>query len=92
MFAAHMDEVGFMVRHISDLGMLHLTVLGGVLDKSKHMQAVRVTCAERHQGARRAQREGLGFADGHVEEAYVDLGCESPRGRRGARRRRWATW
>ncbi len=75
MFAAHMDEVGFMVRHISDLGMLHLTVLGGVLDKSKHMQAVRVTCADgtKVPGVLNAKTG----ADGHVEEAYVDLGCES---------------
>lgn len=75
MFAAHMDEVGFMVRHISDLGMLHLTVLGGVLDKSKHMQAVRVTTASgaKVPGVLNAKCG----ADGKVEDVYVDLGCES---------------
>ena len=75
MFAAHMDEVGFMVRHISDLGMLHLTVLGGVLDKSKHMQAVRVTCENgtKVPGVLNAKVSGSGA----VEDVYVDLGCES---------------
>lgn len=75
MFAAHMDEVGFMVRHISDLGMLHLTVLGGVLDKSKHMQAVRVTCEDgtKVPGVLNAKTG----SDGKVEDVYVDLGCES---------------
>lgn len=75
MFAAHMDEVGFMVRHISDIGMLHLTVLGGVLDVSKHMQAVRVTRSDgtKVPGVLNAK---VG-ASGAVEDVYVDLGCES---------------
>lgn len=75
MFAAHMDEVGFMVRHISDIGMLHLTVLGGVLDASKRMQEVRVTCADGNKvpGILNAKVA----ADGTVEDVYVDLGCET---------------
>lgn len=75
MFAAHMDEVGFMVRHISDIGMLHLTVLGGVLDASKRMQRVRVTCLDGNKipGILNAKLA----ADGSVEDVYVDLGCET---------------
>lgn len=75
MFAAHMDEVGFMVRHISDIGMLHLTVLGGVLDASKRMQRVRVTCSDGNKipGILNAKLA----ADGSVEDVYVDLGCET---------------
>ena len=75
MFAAHMDEVGFMVRHISDIGVLHLTVLGGVLDASKRMQRVRVTCSDGNKisGILNAKLA----ADGSVEDVYVDLGCET---------------
>lgn len=75
MFAAHMDEVGFMVRHISDIGMLHLAVLGGVLDTSKHMQRVRVTCADGSKvpGILNAKVA----SNGSIEDVYVDLGCET---------------
>ena len=38
MFCAHIDEVGFMVRHISDIGFVYLVALGSVLNKSKEMQ------------------------------------------------------
>ena len=37
MFCAHIDEVGFMVRHISDIGFVYLVALGSVLNKSKEM-------------------------------------------------------
>ncbi len=30
MICAHMDEVGFMVRSIDKLGMIHLITIGGV--------------------------------------------------------------
>lgn len=75
MFAAHMDEVGFMVRHISDIGMLHLTVLGGVLDASKRMQRVRVTRSD--GGKVFGILNAKVAADGSVEDVYVDLGCET---------------
>lgn len=75
MFAAHMDEVGFMVRHISPIGMLHLAVLGGVLDVSKSYQSVRVTTGDgvKVPGILQATRD----AGGSVTDVYVDLGVES---------------
>ena len=75
MFAAHMDEVGFMVRHISPIGMLHLAVLGGVLDASKTYQAVRVTTGDgtKVPGILQAKRDDSGA----VTDVYVDLGVES---------------
>lgn len=33
MFCAHMDEVGFLVRHISDIGFVYLIALGGVTEE-----------------------------------------------------------
>ncbi|MED9804207.1 MAG: aminopeptidase, partial [[Clostridium] innocuum] len=45
MFCAHMDEVGFLVRHISDIGFVYLIALGGVQQKSMEMQKVRITTA-----------------------------------------------
>lgn len=75
MFAAHMDEVGFLVRHISDIGMAHLMPLGGVLDKSKEMQLVRVTTAAgaKVPGILNVKRDGTGA----VADAYVDLGVDT---------------
>ena len=37
MICAHMDEVGFIVRHISDIGFLYVMAVGGDLDHIKEM-------------------------------------------------------
>ncbi len=73
LFMAHMDEVGFIVRSISDIGMLHLLPVGGVIAKSKDMQLVRVTTADgrKHRGILNSVRDDSGA----VTESYVDLGC-----------------
>lgn len=74
MFTAHMDEVGFLVRHISDIGFVYLIALGGVLNKSKEMQRVRITTQE--------GKKVLGLLNvtkdehGAVKDMYVDLGCD----------------
>lgn len=75
MFAAHMDEVGFLVRHISDIGFIYLIALGGVLDKSKEMQKVRITTAEgkKVQGILNVTKN----EQGAVKEMYVDVGCDT---------------
>lgn len=75
MFCAHMDEVGFLVRYISDIGFLYLMPLGGVLDKSKEMQIVRVTTSSGHkiEGLLNVTRD----SDGKVKDMYVDIGCEN---------------
>lgn len=75
MFAAHMDEVGFLVRHISDIGFLYLIAVGGVLDKSKDMQMVRVTTNDHNKvyGLLNVTRN----SNGTIQDMYVDIGCES---------------
>lgn len=75
MFAAHMDEVGFMVRHISDIGFIELIAVGGVLDKSKDMQMVRITTStgQKIEGLLNVVRDN----DGKVKTMYVDIGVES---------------
>lgn len=75
MFTAHMDEVGFLVRHISDIGFLYLIAVGGVLDKSKEMQRVRITTRDGKKitGILNVTKHDTGA----VKEMYVDIGCES---------------
>ena len=43
MICGHMDEVGFMVRSISNLGLIHLMVVGGVKPIAQHLQKIRIT-------------------------------------------------
>ena len=75
MFCAHIDEVGFMVRHISDIGFLYLINLGGVLAKSKEMQLVRITTREgkKIEGLLNVTKDG----NGNVKDMYVDIGVDS---------------
>lgn len=75
MFCAHMDEVGFIVRHISDIGFVYVLAVGGVLDKSKEMQLVRITTDEgnRIEGLLNVTKD----QDGHVKDMYIDVGCEN---------------
>lgn len=75
MFAAHMDEVGFMVRHISDIGFIELIAVGGVLDKSKDMQLVRITTSsgQKIEGLLNVSRD----SDSKVKTMYVDIGVDS---------------
>lgn len=75
MFSAHMDEVGFMVRHISDIGFLYLMAVGGVLDKSKEMQIVRVTTDDgrKYEGLLNVTKDN----QGKIKDMYVDIGCDS---------------
>lgn len=75
MFTGHMDEVGFMVRHISDIGFIELIAVGGVLDKSKEMQMVRITTAagDKFEGLLNVTKDG----DGKVKTMYVDIGVDT---------------
>lgn len=43
MFAAHMDEVGFIVRYVAEGGQIFVKPMGAVLPLAKFMQAVRIT-------------------------------------------------
>ena len=75
MFCAHMDEVGFLVRHISDIGFVYLIALGGVQQKSMEMQKVRITTAS---GSKVSGILNITTDENHhVRELYVDLGCDA---------------
>lgn len=75
MFCAHMDEVGFMVRHISDIGMLHLMQIGGVKDSAKSFQPVNVTLED---GKKLRGLMNCSYDDNHkVKDVYVDIGLSS---------------
>jgi tetrahedral aminopeptidase len=42
MVAAHMDEVGFMITHIDDAGMLHFAKVGGIDDRVLPAKVLRI--------------------------------------------------
>lgn len=75
MICAHMDEVGFIVRHISDIGFLYVMSVGGVIDKSKEMQIVRITTDQGNkvEGLLNVTRD----EHGHVKDMYIDIGCDN---------------
>lgn len=76
LLAAHMDEVGFLVRSISSQGMLMVVPVGAVRTFSSFMQEVRVTAA-----GGRCFRGILNAEYDHGKKAaaglYVDLGQDS---------------
>ncbi|WP_022797051.1 aminopeptidase [Bavariicoccus seileri] len=75
MFAAHMDEVGFMVRYISDIGFAFLIPIGSVEERAKSMQLVRVTTkqGEKIEGLLNSLKD----SEGKVNQIYVDFGFDS---------------
>lgn len=75
MFTGHMDEVGFRVRHISDIGFLYLIKTGGVLDKCLDMQKVRITTRSGRKipGILNSTRD----KEGKIQDIYVDLGVDT---------------
>jgi tetrahedral aminopeptidase len=46
MVSAHMDEVGFMITHIDDNGLLHFTKVGGIDDRVLPAKVVRIGSSE----------------------------------------------
>lgn len=75
MFAAHMDEVGFLIRYISDIGIGYLQPLGSVEDRAKHSEIVRATTAD----GRKVEGIINSLTDDHgnVTDTYVDFGFNS---------------
>lgn len=75
MFAAHMDEVGFMIRYISDIGMAYLMPLGNVEDRAKSMQMVRVTTVngEKIRGLLNVEYD----TNKNISQMYVDFGFDN---------------
>lgn len=75
MFAAHMDEVGFMIRYISDIGMAYLTTVDGVENRAKSMQLVRATTrsGDKIEGLLNVKKD----SHGEIQQMYVDFGFDS---------------
>ncbi|MHC5247105.1 aminopeptidase [Enterococcus sp. LJL90] len=74
MICGHMDEVGFMVRSISELGLIHLMVVGGVKPLAQHLQKVRITTFD---GRKISAVINGDFQNGTTENLYCDLGATS---------------
>ncbi|MDV4150366.1 aminopeptidase [Clostridium sp. AL.422] len=75
MFCAHMDEVGFMIKNISDIGMLNLMPIGGVKDSAKSFQSVTITKSD---GSKVRGLMNCSYGDDKkVKDIYVDIGLSS---------------
>lgn len=76
LLAAHMDEVGFLVRSISSQGMLMVLPVGAVRTFSRFMQEVTVTAADGRSWRGILNAE---YDNGKKEAVglYVDLGQDS---------------
>lgn len=74
MIAAHMDEVGFLVRSISKEGMIFLMEVGRVKDLAKYMQSVRITTSKNRKinGIINAT-----YDNGISKDLYVDIGADT---------------
>ena len=79
MFAAHMDEVGFMIQYISDDGYLYFDTIGGidnsviggrriVLGDNRLLGVV----ASKAIHLQKAEERGMCIP---ISEMYIDIGC-----------------
>ncbi|WP_156321818.1 hypothetical protein [Lacticaseibacillus thailandensis] len=75
MFAAHMDEVGFMIRYISEIGIGYLQSLGNVEARAEHSQIVRATT--NHGKVVEGVLNSTLDASGNIDQIYVDFGFNS---------------
>ena len=75
MLAAHADEIGLVVTHITDQGLLHVSKAGGIYPGTYLGQKVRVFHdGKMMYGAVRNTRE---LKNPEVEDILVDIGAES---------------
>lgn len=74
MLCAHIDEVGFMVRSITDMGQVMLITVGGVKPLAQFMQRVRITTQEGKKIHGIIQGT---YNDGSATKVYVDLGADT---------------
>lgn len=74
MLCAHIDEVGFIVRSISDMGQVMLMSVGGVKPLAQFMQKVRITTEDgkKIHGIIQATYESNA-----ATKVYVDLGAQT---------------
>lgn len=76
MFCAHMDEVGFLVRSISNIGTVYLIAAGGVKNEAKSNQLVRIT-TEDNKKIYGMLNSTWNSDHSQAKDTYVDLGCNS---------------
>lgn len=74
MLCAHMDEVGFIVRSVSDMGQVMLMTVGGVKPLAQFLQRVRITTdsGRKLHGVIQAS-----YDQGAATKVYVDLGAQN---------------
>ncbi|HET7237334.1 MAG TPA: M20/M25/M40 family metallo-hydrolase [Actinomycetota bacterium] len=86
MVAAHMDEIGFLVRHVDDRGFLRVSPVGGVFPR--YLPAQRVTVSPSGSGEPMVgvlfEASDMGMPNEEsktpkVEEFFVDLGLPGDR-------------
>lgn len=65
---AHMDEVGFLVKHIANNGMLIVIPIGAVRETSRNMHKVTITTRQNQQ------YKGIVV---NTDKLYIDLGLDS---------------
>lgn len=74
MLAGHMDEVGFMVRHITPMGQIIVVTIGGVKPSAQQMQEVRITTRD---GKKIYGVLQSSLNDGKAENQYIDIGADT---------------
>ncbi|MEQ7791261.1 M42 family metallopeptidase [Staphylococcus nepalensis] len=82
MVAAHMDEVGFMITHITDNGLLQFTNLGGVATDIWQGQRLKVKSRTNEEIVGIVANIPKHFRTGNegaptIEDLLLDIGCES---------------
>lgn len=78
MIAAHMDEVGWMVKSILPSGLLEVIAIGSVRMNARSHQAVMITTKQRQRiaGYLVSNRDDIGQSD---QKMYVDIGVDKDR-------------
>ncbi|MBU0437999.1 peptidase M28 [Staphylococcus succinus] len=82
MVAAHMDEIGFMITHITKNGMLQFTNLGGVATDIWQGQRLKVKSRKNEEIVGIVANIPKHFRTGNegapkIEDLLLDIGCEN---------------
>lgn len=79
MFAAHMDEVAMMIRHVESNGFLRFTALGGISSSQLIAQRVLVHGISKLRGVIGCTPAHMGGEERipKIEEMYIDIGAGS---------------
>lgn len=74
MICAHMDEVGFIVRSITNMGQIMLMCVGAPKQLAQMMQKVRITTSDGRKISGVIQSE---YKNDKAENVYVDIGANN---------------